>query len=486
MTFDELKEKIAIIGTDVHASRRLRALSELFQLVSAKELVTTSDDKQKFTETQDQIMTTNYRDAIFDVLKKYPDVFPELPLENADSIFEEPLPKKEAMKEFKSIITNQFIKQISDTPFDSSHILDLKEKIELQLAKCRANISDLKNKIKENDNANTSSDEQNANLNARIASQKEKKTQLKNVLAEILLIEVNSAQIVEIKKQIKEDYLDQNTSNSSLKDKVRAAKNYLQAQHTLSLSIDAYNTLPDAAVVIPNTDPEKEAQTIVERGTDPITGYTHDVITGIQYLSEMTHASDNRLEVSEENRKPGLEFFGDTLTGGRMARTYRDYDLNGTAAVKSIALRDEHGTVTDHSTKNLNPEQKKTHAIEMAKLYARTYTGNGPIVIAGGNDPVLAKMIHATLIYILPKATIKNYVPSGEFSPGILETQKGAAEKLIGKQLLDAASADISSSFKLVSKPHELNKERMQELRNKGQVTDVKIGEQIERNTPSQ
>lgn len=529
MKFTEFKSKMerALEG---NTPEKRRALNELFLLVSRELPVlqataapaTTTGTHQgpdKFS-TAPPLMTDEYNTALSKAIQKHK-VALQLGDINDDAEFQlsdTPLPTKDEMSVFEGwIIEQHFTKSKEPAAPAPSYIDDLVSKTAKILEKEQAEFKAVKAKQEEQQRTSASASAPIAIDTQELDSKQNRLDGIKNVSESLCDIQTKHRAVRTAKEALDKalDKLLKNLSEANVKLKndstssanvtaVKTAKMALTDKYqteyakttigleatekALQASINTYNALPAASITVTGYDPGKQATTIVERGTSGITGYTHDVISKIDFSREGTSHDDNS-GTSIAATWTTTELVAESLEGGRMARAYQEYaiDSKGTTP-KAIALRDEKGVVTDHSV-NLSTTQKKAHALEMAKLFAKEYRG-GPIIISGGTDALTAGLTQQALECIFEtlgkKVEIQNYVPNACVNLAFFKAaRKSEAEKLFGTTLLNAALMDVAST-PIATRTPELTKKELQELKGKGRCLDdgLMVGEPVTRIEP--
>ena len=144
-------------------------------------------------------------------------------------------------------------------------------------------------------------------------------------------------------------------------------------------------------------------------------GIRHGICTDINRINEIVKLGNvnNGTNVSNA-RSPELIMSRTALQPTEMPFSFMEYKLGMDLKNPSKLLVTQYeinNKVTDLS-ENLSLPQMKEAAIQMAIKYATNYK-DGPVEIRG-DKPVMADLLHAALLRLLPGVTINNYVLDSE------------------------------------------------------------------------
>lgn len=208
----------------------------------------------------------------------------------------------------------------------------------------------------------------------------------------------------------------------------KAMTDYNAAVKTLNESLSAYNRHASDARKIspPVSPPTRELSTAriaanwtVQVGVDS-NGIGHGICTDKDQITRLTQLAEVRSSVATTLMNSGTAAVPTrraALLETEIPYSVRNYtagkDQNQPASLLVIQHQ-EHNKVTDCST-NLDLDQKRMAALEMAKMYAINYQ-EGPVQIRG-EDPKMAAMLHAALLMLIPGVEIKNYVSGDDVRP---------------------------------------------------------------------
>lgn len=203
---------------------------------------------------------------------------------------------------------------------------------------------------------------------------------------------------------------------------------YNAAVKTLNESLSDYNRhASDVRRIAPLiSPPTREPSTAriaanwtVQVGVDS-NGIGHGICTGKDQITRLTQLAEVRSSVATTIMNSGTAavlIHRAALLETEIPYSVRNYpagaDPKKPASLLVIQHR-EHNKVTDCST-NLDLTQKRSAALEMAKMYAINYQ-EGPVQIRG-EDPQMAAMLHAALLTLLPDVKIRNYVAGDATTP---------------------------------------------------------------------
>lgn len=243
-----------------------------------------------------------------------------------------------------------------------------------------------------------------------------------NLLATIERIKKEKAEVEQNKVQLEVALSANPIRLPSIKT---AIERYESSLNKLNQSIQDYNAVPNNTypIVLPKLTPFRRISTAkvnianlsVQLGTDS-QGLTHQLLREDASVSEVTPKVTSQHTAVRSHKKGRAGILRAAVAEKELviATLVEPKGEIVTDTGKIMLSQNASGKVTDLS-ENLSRPQKQKAAIAMAKMYALNYSGKGAIEITG-EDKVMASMIHAALLKLLPDVVdIHNFVIDAEY-----------------------------------------------------------------------
>lgn len=243
-------------------------------------------------------------------------------------------------------------------------------------------------------------------------------------------------------------------------DKNRLRKtmdDYNLSVEKLNKSLPAYNqdAIHDHKIAPPVPPPTRELSTAriaanwtVQVGIG-LDGIGHGVCTGKAQISQLVKLAQTMANSAMTLMNAGvgsIDIRRAALLETEIPYSVCNYEQGNDPNKPSTLLviqHQEHNKVTDCSN-NLDPTQKRSAALEMAKMYAINYQ-RGPVQI-NGKDPAMAGMLHAALLTLLPGVEIRNYVAGHGNKPSWHERNRSFINRHLSgfEKELESAAATVA------------------------------------------
>ncbi len=308
--------------------------------------------------------------------------------------------------------------------------------------------------------------------------------ELKGLIDIVDRIRAEAQRMSQCRKELQKTIAAESAGPGDLK---KAMTDYNAAVTLLNKSLSDYNRQArnDYKIFPPVSPPTRELSTAriaanwsVQIGVDG-NGIGHGICTDKEQINRLTLLAGKASPVPSTLMNGGTDPVKSSgadaapirraaLLETEIPYSVRNYefgkDKNKPALLLVIQHR-EHNKVTDCST-NLDLDQKRTAALEMAKMYAINYQ-EGPVQIRG-EDPEMAAMLHAALLVLLPGVEIKNYVecdrPSWSNSRFINSHFPGAKAKYTFDDAIIAVKSERANTKKRTEKIAAIHKKYNSQL----------------------